>query len=191
MLGGEAFGLRSEVDLLIAERNLGEMARWQPQGSTRRSYVFAECGTPSETLVFDALIHRDVFPGSIPELAVYDTILEGVVDPNDPARQVDRLETSDQVTSLGRGLQNAAFRAMPTYRPMLEAVLQGMGWLPQDFQVLAHAQRLSPARGAVRLQLRRAAALGRQPRALLAQEHALLAQEHALLAQEQVVEPPA
>lgn len=72
--------------------------------SAWRAYVFAEIATPTKLLLFDVLVHRAIYPGAIPELGTYDTAFDGVVDVNDPAREVDRLDTADRLEVTGRGI---------------------------------------------------------------------------------------
>ena len=133
LLGDSGFGVRSAVDLLVAERNLAEMRRFQPRGSGRSSYVFAEAGTPAQSLVFDVFVHEDLYPGVRPELHVYDTTLEGIADPNDPARDLDRLQTSDRSQMHGRDDDGLGIERMPGYRAMLQRVFEQAGWDRADF----------------------------------------------------------
>lgn len=133
LLGDSGFGVRSAVDLLVAERNLAEMPRYQPRGSGRSNYVFAEAGTPARALIFDIFVHQDLYPGVRPELGVYDTALEGVADPNDPARDLDRLRTSDRIQMLGRDDDGLGIPEMPGYRDMLRKVFAQAGWPRADF----------------------------------------------------------
>lgn len=132
LLGDSGYGNSSAVDLLVAELNLAEVRRLRP-GDARLGYVFAEVSTPVERLAFDVLLHDGLFAGGAPELRVYDTTFDGVADPNDEARGVDLLETSDQVRHAGRGVDRLAVDAMPGYRDMLRAVLGHAGWAPEDF----------------------------------------------------------
>src|SRR5690606_34891845 len=86
------FGPGSSADFVFGEVNRGELPRYRAPGSTRRSYFFAESTPCARALQFDALIHEDLYPGSAPELLLYDTAFEGVADVNDPARNIDRLD---------------------------------------------------------------------------------------------------
>lgn len=133
LLGDSGYGSRSAVDLLVAELNLAEMRRLGP-GAGRLGYVFAECGTPTERLAFDVLVHEGLFAAGPPELRVYDTTFEGVADPNDEVRGVDLLETSDQVQPAGHGFERLGVDALPAYREMLGAVFAHAGWRPRDFR---------------------------------------------------------
>lgn len=133
VLGGEAFGPRSAVDLVMAEVNLAEMSRTVPAGSGRKGFVFAEVATPARRLLFDVLVHRDVYPGSEPTLMVYDTALDGVADVNDRARDVDRFDLNETVTGLGRGSSSLRVAGVPHYVELLNHVHERMGSNAADF----------------------------------------------------------
>ena len=132
LFGGDAFGKKAVSDLLLAEVNLAEMAREPEPG--RRGYVFAEVGTPGRRLLFDVLVHRDVYPGATPSLEVYDTAFDGVVDANDPARTVDRLDLTERLDGLGDGLDGLRTVALPNYRGLLEHVFGSLGWDAAEFR---------------------------------------------------------
>ncbi len=133
VLGGDAYGPSSAVDLLMAEANLGEMPRYIPEGSGRKGYVFAEVGTPARSLLFDVLIHPDVYPGSTPSLLLYDTALDGVADVNDPSRDIDRMELTESIQHLGRGSSMYRLAGVPHYVAMLRHVTERMGWDADEF----------------------------------------------------------
>jgi len=127
-LGGEGFGPHSAADLVLVEVNRAEMPAWVPAGSGRRGNVFAEVATPSRTLLFDALVHRDVYPGSDPQLVLYDTALDGVANVNDPTRDADRLDLMETVQPLGRGALIGRDTKVPRYAELLRHVLDRLGW---------------------------------------------------------------
>jgi hypothetical protein len=127
-LGGEGFGPHSAADLVLVEVNRAEMPAWVPAGSGRRGNVFAEVATPSRTLLFDALVHRDVYPGSDPQLVLYDTALDGVANVNDPTRDADRLDLMETVQTLGRGAIIGRDTKVPRYAELLRHVLSRLGW---------------------------------------------------------------
>jgi hypothetical protein len=134
LLGGDAFGKDSAVDLLLAEVNLAEMPRTVPAGSGRRGYVFAELGTPTRSLLFDVLVHDDVYPGSDPQLVIYDTALDGVADVNDRTRDVDRVDMAETIAPLGRGPERFRAPGVPRYQELLAHVYQRMGWDGEAFR---------------------------------------------------------
>jgi hypothetical protein len=134
VLAGQDFGPRSAVDVLLAEVNLGEIPRYVPVEKQRKGYVFAEVSTPTRTLLFDVLVHEDVYPDSDPSLYIYDTALEGVADINDRSRDIDRVDMAESIQSLGRG--PSPFRApdIPNYSELIRHVLGRMGWDGEAFR---------------------------------------------------------
>ena len=132
LLGGQDFGRKATLDLLLAEVNRDEMVRSPPPG--RQAYVFAEISTPARKLHFDVLVHEDLYRGLAPELATYDTSFEGVVDINDPRRAVDRIDLADTLEMLGRGTERLGQGAPPRYAELIGHVLTSLAWRPESFQ---------------------------------------------------------
>jgi hypothetical protein len=127
-LGDRGFGPRSATDLVFAEVNRDEMARYIPDGERRKRHVFAEVSIPSKVLLFDALLHRDVFPGQDPSLHIYDTVLEGVADVNDPARDIDRMDMCETIQHLGWGIDKFRSRDASSYARLLHTVCERLRW---------------------------------------------------------------
>lgn len=128
LLGGRAFGLRSSVDMLLAEVNRSELEYGRAPGSKPRlSHVFAEVSTPVRTLVFDLIVHADLYPGQQPDLFLYDTTFEGCADVNDPARDLDRLELPESVLALGPGLGALELGEMPRYPRLVARICERIG----------------------------------------------------------------
>lgn len=121
-LGDTGFGIASAVDLVFAEVNRGELPRYLPVGSRRKSYYFAEASTPAKLLQFDVLVHRDLYPGQAPALSTYDTVFEGVANPNQPARDIDLLNFADDVAALGTGLARVRSAEIRGYADLVRNV---------------------------------------------------------------------
>ncbi len=138
LLGGDDFGPRSAVDLVFAEANFNEIERYVPKGSGRKGYFFAEVSTPVKSLLFDAYLHKDVYPAAPPELHIYDTVLEGVASVNDRSRDIDRLDLAERIEDLGPcNLRSGGFaRAadVPNYTMLLRDVFTRLEWSPDEFR---------------------------------------------------------
>jgi len=128
------FGPRSATDLVFAEANYAEMPRYLPADSDRRGYVFAEVATPVKLLVFDVLADTAVYPRSDATLAIYDTVLNGIADINDPARDIDRLDMSESIQSLDTGLARLRTTEVPRYSDLLKHVFGKLGWDADHFR---------------------------------------------------------
>jgi hypothetical protein len=133
-LAGDRYGLRSAVDLVMAEVNRAEMRRAVPAGSGRKGYVFAEVSTPAEVLQFDVFLHRDVYPGAAPSVRVYDTSFEGVADANDRARDIDVLDVIESADPLGEGLGASRSPDVPRYPELLRHVCDRLSWRESEFR---------------------------------------------------------
>lgn len=129
LLGGRAFGLRSSVDMLLAEVNRSELEYGRAPGAPPRlSHVFAEVSTPVRTLLFDLIVHEDLYPGQQPDLFLYDTTFEGCADVNDPARDLDRLDLPESVVALGPGVAALTAPEMPRYPALVAQIGERLGW---------------------------------------------------------------
>lgn len=134
-LGGTGFGPRSAVDFAFAEVNEREIARYVPAEARRKAHFFAEIAAPTRFLLFDVFVHEDLYPGSDPQIVIYDTTLEGVADVNDRTRDDDRLEMAESVRALGRGAAVARSTEVPRYVEMLRYAFGRLGWDDSAFRV--------------------------------------------------------
>lgn len=143
LLADEGFGPRSAADLVFAEVNRGEIARYVAPGSRRKRYVFAEVTSPAELLVFDAIVHESLLSGAAraapggsvePALYIYDTSFEGVANVNDRARDIDRLDLVEQIQPLGRGIDSFRTAEAPWYPELLRTVCHKLGWSANDLR---------------------------------------------------------
>lgn len=134
-LAGTDFGPNSGVDLVLVEVNEQEMQRYVPRDSGRKGHVFAEVSVPAKSLLFDVLVHDDIYPGREPQLVIYDTVLEGVADINDRSRDGDRLEMAESIQFLGMGAGVARDARAPRYADLLRHVFERTGWDDRQFRV--------------------------------------------------------
>lgn len=133
-LAESGFGPRSAADLVFAEANFGELPRYVPSEKKRKRHVFAEVSTPSKLLVFDALVHEDVFSGVDPTLHIYDTAFEGVADVNDPSRDIDRMDLIESIQPLGKGISKFRVTEVPWYSDLLHLVCTKLNWAGERFR---------------------------------------------------------
>jgi len=131
VLAGDELGQKANRDLVFAEVNVGELSATPRPG--RRPYVFVEISTPAKRLVFDVFVHHSLWTNLKPELGVYDTAFDGVVDVNDPAREIDRMQTSDLLTVLGQRPDQLVHAHVPHHAALLAHVHEALGWDPSAF----------------------------------------------------------
>ncbi len=134
MLADPGYGPAARSDLVFAEVNRAEMERFAPPGSTRKGYFFTEVTIPARGLLFDVLVHKDVYPSGEPALVIYDTVSEGVASVNDRSRDFDRLDMLESVQPLGVGFDKFHFAALPSYVRMLQEVSARLGWQAESFR---------------------------------------------------------
>lgn len=134
VLAGEDFGPRSAVDFLMAESNPAEIPRQVPKRSGRKGYLFAEVTPPVRALQFDVLLHRDIYPGASPSLRIYDTVLDGVADVNDPGRDLDVLDLDERVQALGAGLDGLRIPDFARYAELVGYAMGRLGWSLDEFR---------------------------------------------------------
>jgi hypothetical protein len=139
LLEGNAFGPRSSSDIVFAEVNRAELPRYvAPQlvsdGPRRKRYVYTDVPTPTELLVFDLLIHKDILGDSEPGVMMYDTVTRGIADVNDRARDIDRLDLHASIKLLGAGLSQCRLSEAPWYTALLSRVCDTMSWRAGDLR---------------------------------------------------------
>jgi hypothetical protein len=134
-VAGDDVGLRTSVDLVSAEHRPEAMKRYFEPGGSRMTGVFAAPTTPNKRTTVDLFIHHDLYPQCVPSLSVYDVVPRGVLRPiHDPTRDHDRIQTSESIRMLGRGLGNADLPYFPRYLELMEHVYRKIGRDPSDFR---------------------------------------------------------
>jgi hypothetical protein len=132
-LAGDAIGPQSAVDLFFAELTPRCMRRYRD--ATGRMYgPSSEITTPTKTLIFDVLMHEDVYPGCEPTMLLYDTAVNGVADLSDRARDVDRLDVAETIQPLGRGISKWRASEVPQHVEIVHHVLDKIGWDGERFR---------------------------------------------------------
>lgn len=137
-LGPTGFGPASKVDLVIAELNRAELRARKPERE-RPPYTFTIPEMASRKLVFDLLVHDELYDGEGPELLCYDTTGQGPARAGDPARSLDLRSLTDGAQALGSGLPRLRLLEFPRYVPLVEHVFQRLALDPARFR----AYRLS------------------------------------------------
>ena len=129
LLAGDEIGSASAVDVYTASVIRGVRPCFQPRtgphmlvsGSTGAS-------VPVKTLLFNLLVHEDVWRGCDPELIIYDTHQYGFGSPNDPTRDVDRLKVMELIQYLGKGITRFRATEVGRHVEMVQHVCDLLGW---------------------------------------------------------------
>ncbi|MBX3363253.1 MAG: hypothetical protein KF866_00685 [Phycisphaeraceae bacterium] len=85
--------------------------------------------TPAQLLVYDHLVHRELFRGVERELCVFGEL-------HSPATfdDSDLLSTRERLVRLGPGLSRARCAELPGHHDMLRTLLARLGWNADDFE---------------------------------------------------------
>ena len=127
-LQADAVGPHCAVDIVTGEVWHGVYHRYQAPGQPSRMSGFtADIDIPVESLTFDVRVHRDVWSSAAPKLVLYDTAIRGIANPNDRARDRDRLDLAEQIDPLGT---SAARRIpeVPVYPRLISETCRTIGF---------------------------------------------------------------
>ncbi len=132
---GQDVGLRSAADLVIAERRLRTLPMKWKSGLPSSCGPTATICDPYHYSIQDVFVHRDVYPGVIPDLQVHDTVCGGEVTPYDEhLRGHDLIKSSEVIRPLPSKISGAAMPQVPRYPEMLQYVYDKMNWNPAEFR---------------------------------------------------------
>ena len=128
ILAGQDVGLRSAVDLVHATYLPKKPQTALNAGdSSRKAAMAIGIDTPTKVIVFDVLVHKDIFPRQQPELNIYRTAGVFGSEPGN-RREIDRLDLRESILPLGHGL--ARFRSADalTHQDTIQFACEQRGW---------------------------------------------------------------
>jgi len=132
-LGPTGFGPSSKVDFVASEVNRGVLEE-QPVGGDRPPFFFTSADMASRHLVFDLVVHREIYEDQAPTLFVYEASGAGFAAVGDPARVLDIRRMSHEVEPLGSGLSRMHLTEFPRYIKLQEFIFDELGDDPKDFR---------------------------------------------------------
>lgn len=134
-VAGDEVGMRSAIDLVMADRRSGVMPVFREPGSPRVRGMANLFEAPTRRGTQDIFLHKDLWPGVPPQLAVYSaSSAQAIRFFGDPAREDDLLTTHEEIRLLPPGLAAARLPHMPRYVELLEYTFGKLGWDPADFR---------------------------------------------------------
>ena len=89
--------------------------------------------TPTETLMFDLVIHRDMLGRLNPTAHMFGDLFDRSF--TDPPSEADRLPLAEKVEFLGSGADAVYAAAAPRYPEMARFAFDRMGWSESEFDV--------------------------------------------------------
>lgn len=130
----DQLGKRALVDMLAVSHNAKGSRRFAaPPAMLRGVSLFVDI--PARTLICDAVVHRDLFPGAHPRLIAYNPGPRGPANPNDPDRDIDRMTLAEQVVEVTSLEDWFALPEVPNYEAMVNRVSSQIGHAPAEFNV--------------------------------------------------------
>ena len=127
-LADDRIGPSALSDMLVVDHHSAVLDRYGDPATRSKKGTFVTPDIPVKTLVFDAFLHEDVYPGADPELAIYETAAEGIAWVNDPTRDIDRMDLGESIEFLGRGATRFTTQHVPRYTDMLRTVCREYDW---------------------------------------------------------------
>lgn len=128
LLPGEEIGNRSKVNIFTAlvVRNIGPMYR--PEGAPpRRTGGTHVVEVPTKTMLMDLFVDEAYMPLRSPQVLIHRTGQRGAVDPNDPLREIDRMECNETIQKLGRGPERFGSLEVAGYPEIVRFVCEQLG----------------------------------------------------------------
>jgi hypothetical protein len=133
-LADDRIGKDALTDMLAVSHTDRGSRRYAVGESVRRG-VSLFVDTPVRMLICDAILHRDVFPGSEPELLVYNPGSRGPANPNDRARDIDRVAVTESVSFIPDSVERFSVPEVPNYAKMIQRICGQIGRSPDEFRV--------------------------------------------------------
>lgn len=124
--------LPGEDDLFFASLHRGADPRWAKPDHPRARYAFIP-HNPSRHMICDVYVHRDIWPGSNPELVIART--GNPAAPDLLAHQFDRADFIETLQPLGNLATRWSSPAYLRQRELLTHIHEEMGWTPGDFRL--------------------------------------------------------
>lgn len=133
-LAHDKLGKEAVVDMLAASHNPRGAPRYaSPERS--KGGVSAFVDIPVKNMICDALIHADLFPGSTPELLVYNPGARGPANPNDPRRDIDLVGVPEEIELLGNNKYRFDLPEAPRYQDMVKKMCAQIGRDESEFRL--------------------------------------------------------
>lgn len=135
LVDGQLIDNAAAIDLVLGPMKHAGVPRFRSKDGGEDSVLLTSIAvrTPSEVLIHDVLVHKDVFGPATPRVEVYHTLAGGPFARFQPEH--DRLTVRESVMLIGRGAEAVACPEIPRYPQMLKAAMAKVGWNPSVFDV--------------------------------------------------------
>lgn len=95
--------------------------------------------TPSELLISDQLVHRDLYPGVTRELCVFGELMTPF-----SRDERDRIPVAETIQHLGRGIDHIATADAPRHHEIVKCMIEKSGHDAEEFDVFRVRMRYPP-----------------------------------------------
>lgn len=117
----DQIGKHASMDMLLVDHDTKGSRRYasaeRPRGG---GITFPD--PPSRSMIFDMLLHDDIFPDVLPQLLVYNPGSRGPANPSDRLRDIDLVTIPESVESLEKATSRFSLVEVPRYAEMIERV---------------------------------------------------------------------
>jgi hypothetical protein len=131
-LPDDILGPKDKVDMFVVDHHPASMRRFADPGTgadePQLTALFVEIAIPVANLVFDVILHEDVFPSADAQLYFYDTGYNGVANVNDKSRDHERVDQVATLEILSTGTGGLGTEHLPNYLPMLQHMAKRHDW---------------------------------------------------------------
>ncbi len=130
----DRLGKHAVMDMLAASHNPRGSPRYgTPQSPLRGVSLFVDI--PAQTLVCDAIVHKDIFPDGRPQLLVFNPGAKGPANPNDRDRDADRTSAGESPALVPENENRFLVPEVPKYTGIIDRVSSQLGYNMDDFRV--------------------------------------------------------
>jgi hypothetical protein len=141
LLPGEEIGNRSKVDIFtgLVVHNIAPLYR-STLAPPRRTGAAHMVEVPTKTILMDFFVEEQAAPLNNWQITVHRTGQRGGVDPNDPIREIDRMECTESIQLLGRGTERFGALEVARYPEIIRYVCDKLGL--NSSQLIGHRCRV-------------------------------------------------
>jgi hypothetical protein len=126
-----AVGNTGLITLLMGEMIRAAEPRYRDERH-RELVLMARLRTPCEILVFDLLVHTELFGHLQPSVVLYSDLFADEL--NTQTQACDRMPVEETVECLGTGLSGIRSVDIPRYQEMISDVFTRLGWDAEQFE---------------------------------------------------------
>ena len=133
-LRNEEIGARSSTNAVFGLRRTRLMPRYRSDDRPSATHYISPA-TPTQRVVFDCVVHRDLLTDAEPSVLVHEAAANGPVASRADLirREPDLLDWRPQIHRIGPGISRMQNRFIPRYNDMLARACDHMGWDPGAF----------------------------------------------------------